>query len=512
MCSAPDEGFLKRLFTTKMVKQLPCSVLHVYPQCVCTQHHLRPLVESQMLKETPAAIALDQNHKMAYISVAGENGINAPAFGGLLVVMGAECGNVIACSPVASKSHTEVEPVLKGLAQRYLKAGKEVFAVCTDNSRADQAMIERCGLPTPSDDLFHVQVRLIQTVNQKANSFVHPRFCREITDAFFVNSRDITTGKVNPARTLREGEALISEVDKVVRSFAMAQPGYITPATWEALRKLKALVNDKLVAREPSFFHLFCLLYTCMVRPGGDPHFDNKRPSTGVCEAYFKRVGEYATCDLNVSLAWHTLCLDRCIAVGGTQGPELYCCKNIQLALDNNVRYRLPLELSCLVFLIFFTLSSVETWRGEPSYHVLFPDPLVRLNRVCLTICGELPFPNHEPIESDVELTFFYPRPSVSSSPKPQFNPDLVKAIVASLCFTQAESPDHSKFSLVLNPLSSETLALPLFGLSEQETPKGVTSSDTKSLQLSAGQPLPPNFDPHSLITLKAAEFMYLIC
>lgn len=221
-----------------------------------------------MLKETPGGLAFDQNHKMAYISSAGENGINTAAFGGLFVVVGAECGNVVACSPVASKAASEMEPVLAGLAKRYAKANAEVHSVCSDNSRVDRAMVERVGFPTPHDDVFHVQIRLVQSVNQKAYPFVHGRFCRDLTDAFYENSRDATTRKINPKRSLRQGQALIREVELVVQKYALAQQGYITPGTWDALRNLKALVTDNLFARESvcRCMHLLHLLFLLMPR------------------------------------------------------------------------------------------------------------------------------------------------------------------------------------------------------------------------------------------------------
>lgn len=232
-----------------------------------------------------------------------------------------------------------------------------------------------------------------------------------------------------------------------------------------------------------------CYSYSCL---GDDQLFEGKRPHTGECEAYFKCVNEYGTLDLNlVLLVQRAVCARRCVAVGGSQGPESYCLKNVQLTMH-------------------FNSNKLEKWRGDPSYHILFYDVLVELNRLCRGICSQLPFEQYEPIQSQDEASFFFPRPSLSSSPKPQFNTELVEGIIKSLEVTEIDSKSRSRRRrITLHPLSTHTLALPLFNVSGDATLATASlGAETHALQLRAGQPLPKTYDPLALFKLKAAEFM----
>lgn len=199
-----------------------------------------------MLRSADEIISWDGHMKKKYCSVIDTNGKRVPSFNGFIAITSCLTGAVLACRPVHSTSHQETEPLIQGLARRYEILNKDVKAICTDNGRSDRDMLERNGMPTPTEDLWHVMKRILDSVNQRDFPSEFSLFSKQLADCFFDQRLNAHSRARNPERKLRSGEEIVLSVHTLVSQYDSlpGRSGFITGKTYNAVAQMKKNVDE----------------------------------------------------------------------------------------------------------------------------------------------------------------------------------------------------------------------------------------------------------------------------
>jgi hypothetical protein len=207
---------------------------------------MRVPIEQRMLRSADEIISWDAYMKRKYCSVIDTNGKRVPTFNGFIAITSCLTGAVLACKPVHSTSHQESEPLIRGLAKRYELLNKEVKAISTDNGRTDREMLERNGMPSPTEDLWHVIKRILDSVNQRDFPTEFALFSKQLADCFFENRLNPLSHTRNPHRKLRSGEDIIQAVHALVTQYdsIASSTGFITGRTYNAVAQMKKNVDE----------------------------------------------------------------------------------------------------------------------------------------------------------------------------------------------------------------------------------------------------------------------------
>lgn len=137
---------------------------------------------------------------------------------------------------------------------------------------------------------------------------------------------------------------------------------------------------------------------------------------------------------------------------------------------------------------MFVFHSANETWRGIPSYGVLYYDVLMTTNKCFETISPSSPSPFAAYIFKDVnsgERSFFLPPVStLSDHAKLKYNPQIVSVIARALKIGY-DSKGSTTVSADCTQVASEASALSLLVANDQHTPSSSASSSSSSSAIS---------------------------